>query len=184
MSDELLVQYASPTLAGIKTGNIFNCKFDLKEKLIAYIHHINKCLVPKGICVILLRLRTHSALIYMYRPAKLKQDLDTAEAQELLKAAGYKNTKVSGCLTELIGRLACEGNFPHEIGLFLGYPPEDVRGFIEGRKDYKCIGCWKVYGDECRAKETFARFRRCREIYRRQYENGRSIDSLAVSTGL
>lgn len=36
--------------------------------------------------------------------------------------------------------------FPHEIGLFLSYPPEDVRGFIEHKgHESKCEGCWKVY---------------------------------------
>ena len=46
--------------------------------------------------------------------------------------------------------------FPHEIGLFLSYPPEDVRGFIEHKgHESKCDGCWKVYGDAERAKKTF-----------------------------
>lgn len=47
-------------------------------------------------------------------------------------------------------------DFPHEIGLFLGYPLEDVQGFIENRAEgYKCVGCWKVYGDEEYAKQEF-----------------------------
>ena len=38
------------------------------------------------------------------------------------------------------------GDFPHEIGLLLGYPPEDVSGFIEnGGKNFLCSGYWKVY---------------------------------------
>ena len=48
------------------------------------------------------------------------------------------------------------------MGLFLGYPPEDVRGFIENRAaGCKLIGCWKVYGDVDAAKEKFASFERC-----------------------
>ncbi len=39
--------------------------------------------------------------------------------------------------------------FPHEIGLFLGYPPEDVCGYIRNKgKCQKCTGHWQVYGDE------------------------------------
>ena len=39
--------------------------------------------------------------------------------------------------------------FPHEIGLFLGYPFEDVMGFIENKgENYLCSGCWKVYSCE------------------------------------
>ena len=44
------------------------------------------------------------------------------------------------------------GEFPHEVGLFLSYPPEDVKGFIDHRaNDFKCAGLWKVYGDEEKA---------------------------------
>ena len=33
------------------------------------------------------------------------------------------------------------GEFPHEVGLFLSYPPEDVKGFIDHRaNDFKCAG--------------------------------------------
>ena len=72
--------------------------------------------------------------------------------------------------------------FPHEIGLFLGYPAEDVCGFMEHREcDLKCVGCWKVYGDEAAAQKTFEKFRNCSEIYRRHFENGASIDRLTVS---
>ena len=45
------------------------------------------------------------------------------------------------------------GEFPHEVGLFLSYPPEDVKGFIDHRaNDFKCAGLWKVYGDEEKAR--------------------------------
>ena len=33
------------------------------------------------------------------------------------------------------------GELPHEVGLFLSYPPEDVKGFIDHRaNDFKCAG--------------------------------------------
>ena len=39
------------------------------------------------------------------------------------------------------------------MGLFLSYPPEDVKGFIDHRaNDFKCAGLWKVYGDEEKAR--------------------------------
>ena len=37
--------------------------------------------------------------------------------------------------SRLIKRLNEDAEFPHEIGLFPGYPPEDVRGFIENRAE-------------------------------------------------
>lgn len=38
-------------------------------------------------------------------------------------------------------------SFPHEIGIFLGYPLKDVRGFIEkGSLPLAKVGSWQVFG--------------------------------------
>ncbi len=74
----------------------------------------------------------------------------------------------------------CE-EFPHEIGLFLGYPPEDVQGFIENRADgCKYAGCWKVYGDADAARKIFAKYKKCTDIYCMQFARGMSIERLTV----
>lgn len=44
-------------------------------------------------------------------------------------------------------------NFPHEIGIFLGYPLDDVIGFIE-HKPYYLVGDWKVYQNVNEAKSN------------------------------
>ena len=77
----------------------------------------------------------------------------------------------------------CEcDEFPHEIGLFLGYPPEDVRGFIEeGAAKCKCTGCWKVYGDVERAQKLFAAYKKCTAVYQKQHAQGKSIEQLTVA---
>jgi hypothetical protein len=80
-----------------------------------------------------------------------------------------------------MAKLRDQEDFPHEIGLFLGYPPEDVRGFMEHRGcGCKCVGCWKVYGDVQRAAELFARYQQCTDIYLHAWQNGKSIEELAV----
>ena len=49
-----------------------------------------------------------------------------------------------GMLRQLSRRLCCEADFPHEIGVFLGYPLTDVVGFIENQgRNFTCCGCWK-----------------------------------------
>ena len=71
--------------------------------------------------------------------------------------------------------------FPHEVGLFLGYPPEDVLGFMKSsREGVKCVGCWKVYGDEARARAAFWRFQRCREVFEENVQRGRKLEALIV----
>ena len=79
-------------------------------------------------------------------------------------------------------RLQTFGAFPHEVGLFLSYPPEDVRGFIEHRgHGSKCEGCWKVYGDAKRARATFRAYKKCTDCYCRRQATGTPIDRLAVA---
>lgn len=71
----------------------------------------------------------------------------------------------------------------HEVGLFLGYPPEDVRGFIENRaQNYKLAGDWKVYGDADRARRIFTQYKICTQCYCKALDAGVSLRQLAVAT--
>lgn len=178
MSEEMIIRHCSPTLAGIKTGNMFSCEYASAEDMRRAVRRFNKKLGGKGLRVVPLKFDGKRALIYIYRPIMLTRDLENETACEVLKKYGYIGTP-SRCVVRLVSRLNESGDFPHEIGLFLGYPPEDVCGFIENRC-CKCIGCWKVYGDEETAKKTFAKYKKCTEIYCRLYSQGREIERLAL----
>lgn len=182
MSEEVLIRFCAPTLAGLKTGSLVTCPVGTKEKTVQDIRRFNRMLVPKGLCVLPLRYTGQRALIYLFRPAQLRRDLAGPQAARLLTEAGYRSVEAKHCLLELIRRLNDEQTFPHEIGLFLGYPPEDVRGFIENRAcNFKCVGCWKVYGDERAAQRRFAQYKTCTRAYCRQWECGKTVDQLAMS---
>ena len=182
MSDELLVQHCSPTLAGLKTGNMFSCTFADSIEMRNCIRCWNRILVKKGLRVLPLRFRDDRALVYVYRLSKLILDLQHDTASEILYSRGYEAAKPDRCIVELIKRLEEDENFPHEIGLFLGYPPEDVQGFIENRAaNCKCVGCWKVYGDEKTARRTFAKYKKCTDVYCTMFADGRSIERLTVA---
>ena len=74
------------------------------------------------------------------------------------------------------------GEFPHEVGLFLSYPPEDVKGFIDNHAaNFKCAGVWKVYGDEQRARQTFEKYKKCTQIYCDLWRSGSGLEQLAVA---
>ena len=64
----------------------------------------------------------------MYKRQALESDLTDYRARALLLKYGYMPENPNGCVVHLIHRLRSEGEFPHEIGLFLSYPPEDVLG--------------------------------------------------------
>ena len=181
MSEKLLVQHGSPTLAGIKTASLFSCHCADLESLQKSVHSFNRRFGRKGLCLRILRIRKGRALLYLYRPELLRRDLCHQDAISLLHQCGYEGNIPEYCLGQLQQRLCGHDEFPHEIGLFLGYPPEDVRGFLEGRQDCKCVGCWKVYGDAEEAERIFARFRKCTQVYCRHLALGKSVERLAVA---
>lgn len=112
--------------------------------------------------------RPFGAIVYVYRPALLAHQLVEHRCAADLAALGYPPAEAAGnedALRLQLARLRSrfhQVNVPHEIGYFLGYPVEDVRGFIahEGR-GYLCCGCWKVYADVRRAQRLFGRYKRC-----------------------
>ena len=133
MSEERLIRQCAPTLAGIKTGSLFPCPYETREELMADVRAFNRRFAARGLCLLPLRLENGHALLYLYRPAELRRDLQNGLAREILSSAGYRCGSCEGCVTDLVRRLRGSAEFPHEIGLFLSYPPEDVRGFIENR---------------------------------------------------
>ncbi len=182
MSEENIIRHCSPTLAGIKTGNMFTQFFANEHEMKDMLRTFNKNFVKKGLRLIPLRCRNGRALLYLFRPSCLKHDLQHSIASRILNERGYRNKGTGECICHLIKRIEENEDFPHEIGLFLGYPPEDVCGFIENREEEcKCVGCWKVYGDREKAEKTFAKYRKCREIYCKQFANGRPIEQLVNS---
>ena len=203
MIRKALVEYCAPTLAGIKTGNIFSVKNDHMD-INGEIRKLNRILVNKGLRLVPLRNKGNTTLIYLYRPERLKDDLGDPGALEILREKGYPCGDTECCLVKLVNNLKSDdgfpheiglflgypprkmrggGPFPHEIGLFIGYPPEDVQGFIENHaRNYKCVGCWKVYSNEREARKTFDKYKRCTDIYNKESRCGKPLEALIVDT--
>ncbi len=189
MSEDLIVRHCAPTLAGLKTGNMFRASFADEGELDAELERLNFILTEKGLRITALRIDCQvncgkcgiRALMYIYRPGQLQSDLDEEEAKAILSAFGYEDGDHEICIRRLTDRICeCE-EFPHEVGLFLGYPPEDVKGFIElGGRQSKASGYWKVYGDVDHAQKQFERFSKCTGVYLKCLDRGLPFKKLAV----
>lgn len=185
--EQLLILHCSPTLARIKTGNLFTIRTKNEAELMQHLKHWHKKLKPKGIDITVLKLHNHLALIYVYRKQSLLQDLAQTEARAVLQEYGYsaqslQTENLQEVLARLRHRLAEYDEFPHEIGLFLSYPIEDVCGFICHKgKNCNLCGYWKVYGDTDQAMRRFAQFDKCHSIYQKLWREGRDIMQLTVA---
>ena len=175
--DWALAYHCAPALAGIKPADLFSWPLTAMEEMREYQSALAAC----GVQLRVLR-QGRRQLLLVYRAKCLERCLACAAVRQMLLSAGYPpEGTVEELLSHLMTRLQGE-SFPHEIGLFLGYPPADVEGFCKNKgQNYKCAGCWKVYCDECQARRTFEKFRKCREVYTRLWRQGRSVLQLTVA---
>ena len=181
MADEYLINYCAPPLAGLKTGSLFTIYPSPGDNVYEEVRRLNHLLRKKGLRALLCRKCGRYALIYVYRPDFLKRDLRDPKAKKILSAKGYNCEDPEICVVQLIKHLTDDGTFPHEIGLFLGYPPSDVSGFIKDpNAGVKCCGCWKVYSDKEGAERTFKKYEKCTDTYRKLFKNGRTLEQLTV----
>ena len=123
MLEHYLIGHCSPTLANLKTANLFGYRYDRAEELIVQLTELRQQLLPRGVELRLLQLGQDRALIYVYRIRRLVRDLADPEIRQFLADCGYRDFSVEGALAHLARRIMEKGGeFPHEIGLFLGYP--------------------------------------------------------------
>ena len=178
---EELIRFCAPTLAALKTAGAFTYPFKEKWMLESEIHRIGMALKPKGIIVLALHVKDGRALIYAFRPSMLENDLSQEVAQGILSAYKYPGKSLYSRLSYLAGRFEKCDHFPHEMGLFLGYPPLDVLGFIlNGGACYKRAGLWKVYSNEAEANRRFAMYKSCTASLLYRYMNGEGLEDIAV----
>ena len=103
----------------------------------------NRRMGAKGIRMAVLKKKDGMALVYVCRVARLLEDMKKPGTAEFLKWCGYEDTDPEKALIRLSRRLSESDQFPHEIGLFLGYPLGDVIGFMANAgKNYKFTGYW------------------------------------------
>ena len=176
-----VVAHCAPTLARLKVASLFSLVSPCWQTLPQEAAALRAQLAPKGLALRIVPTRNARALCYLYRERQLADTLCGAGEAAFLRKRGYRSLRVQDALNTLCERLSRGGDFPHEIGLFLGYPLSDVIAFIEhGGQGCVCCGCWKCYGDAGEAQRVFARYAKCTEVYRRLYRAGRTLRELTV----
>ena len=105
MSEELVIRYCAPTLAGIKTGSLFSYAPETGEDLRAEIRRLNRMLVRKGLRVLPLSKQRRRVMIYVYRPERLRADFRGAQTGALLRQQGYCSGRPEQCVAALMAKL-------------------------------------------------------------------------------
>lgn len=178
------ITQCAPVMAGLKPANLFRWVEPDAGAMRRTVEAWQTDLLPRGVRIEILKACavTSAYLIYVYRENRLRDILQQTDVQAYLAQTGYPRGILRRQLDHLSRRLCTEAEFPHEIGIFLGYPLEDVIGFVRHKgKNYTCKGYWKAYGDPEAARARFASYRRCTDIYLRCYRNGFTPARLTVA---
>ena len=156
-----LVLQCAPLIKGIKMSNllIVSSKDEDAVRII---------LKKTGILHYRLLRQDEKTTFLLFRKMQLATHLNDPEVQRILKANGYHDLSLGGILRTFQYRYQTymdqgEG-FPHEMGLLLGYPLEDVLGFIEHKgNNYLYSGYWKVYADVASKRKIFDAYEEAKE---------------------
>ncbi|MBP3306032.1 MAG: DUF3793 family protein [Anaerotignum sp.] len=179
-----LLTFASPALLGRKQANLFSFSIDCLTDYRKEIDRYKKELAPLGISVEYLYCLQNRVYLLVYRKDMMLQYLRQPAVKEFLIKEGYptnigEEESLYQTLCILRKHIIQGAEFPHEVGFFFGYPPEDVFSFIrEKGRNYKLVGDWKVYGDGKAALRTFRSYARCRRRLMEQASAGADIVSL------
>ncbi|MDR1655090.1 MAG: DUF3793 family protein [Treponema sp.] len=169
--ESIIINQCSPVLFGCKPSALFMIR---SEHYLSYL----SALLPAGIGFTVLRKHENRLLVLAFDKTSLEKTILNEVILELLTGLGYP----AGCgdhgngqrppsgvapvfiLLDYLKKRFERKDFPHEVGFFLGYPAEDVLGFVKHRgENYKLCGYWKVYGNVNLAKKCFNQYDFCRE---------------------
>lgn len=150
---------AAPTITGIKPASLVT--FCRHERNICDLwgKHQSEADTVWGCRHCELKKTASYTLVLFYNRGLLGPLITAADNQEFLKDLGYEaGITLEQLLPALATKLASEA-FPHELGLLLGIPRDDVAAFIANRgADCLFCGYWKVYNNPARARSLFRQY--------------------------
>lgn len=138
----------APTIYGEKPATLLNLmntrKFPMKT---LWLTHGQGLVANSNIKWLLLKEDDDSIKILFYHVELLSKFVTEYHNRCFLKNFGYHNgMKLEEVLEHFKERF--QSICPHEMGILLGIPLKDVRGFIEANEEcHTCQGMWKIYGD-------------------------------------
>lgn len=182
--DKIIGYHCAPAIRGIKISNLVSIPGDMDAQLQIVLTKYNRDFNNKGLFFFELCSCKERKLLFVFRKKQLENYLRRPSHREFLHTYGYDTTDtLEVLLAHLKERMEASIEFPHEIGIFLGYPLDDVQSFISSQgRGYKICGEWKVYYHEESAKHSFFCFKTCREYCHKQLNRGKTFSSLVAQT--
>ncbi len=177
-----IVMQCAPLIARLKLSNLLMAQNEDVGK-------ICRILRRTGISYYVLAVTQKKTAILLYNRRQLEEYLAKENVNQILQEMGYGDMHLGQILClfskRYQGFVEGEQDFPHEMGLFLGYPVEDVVGFIENDGE-NCLytGYWKVYANLSEKKALFQKFESARENLIQLLSNGMGLVEIVQNYSL
>lgn len=178
LNTQLALQCA-PLLAGLKISNLLIiCKANTSDVFALFANTQISCTI---VC------ETAEKVTFLLYDRKLLQAyLAKREVAKLFLDAGYQSMDLDEIFREFYVRYTAYMHtgmaFPHEMGALLGYPIDDITGFIKNNgKKFLHVGYWKVYGNLDETLQLFEQFNQATERIMKEVSRGRSVQSILAA---
>lgn len=171
-----LALQCAPVITGIKMSNLLIAAD-------ADTRRVSDILKETGIQFYCLYRQENRCIYFLFHTKSLEAYLQKKDVRQILSQLGYKDlsaTRVIGTFQKRYEFCMQHGKrFPHEIGLLLGYPIEDVKGFMINKgKNYLYAGYWKVYENVEEKKLLFDAYESAKEGLLLLVGNGYEMKSI------
>ncbi len=171
-----LALQCAPVITGIKISNLLIVATKDEDA-------VRAILKKSGIIHYRLLRQDEKTTFLLFDKTALSAYLQDPDVQCILRANGYRDLSLGGIFRTFQCRYQTYMNqgegFPHEMGLLLGYPVEDVEGFIEHKGDrYLYSGYWKVYGNVEEKRKLFASYENAKETLIQLLDKGMDMRAI------
>ena len=154
------------TFAGLKVASLFR----IDREAFRALADVRFCFAKRGFRFAVIGRSGGKDLLYVFHLPRLQEILFDESNADFLRSCGYAYRSVGEALLQLRCRLCGGAGFPHEIGVFLGYPLDDV---------LECLaGYWKVYSEPEKKARLFAKYRRCSECICSKLREGKTLATI------
>lgn len=173
----LLAIHCAPLLHGIKLSNLVKLNRQQSEVLCRHVRNA-------GLSIWFLLYEGDGNQVLLFRKSEMQAFLEQPEVQRFLMQFGYTDFHLISVLLKLSAHMRAykcgQQDFPHELGLLLGYPMEDVAAYMENHgENYMYCGYWKVYHNMEQAKQQFDEYNKVRDTAVAGVLNGTGIFGLS-----
>lgn len=168
----------APTLYGEKPGTLLNL-FDAAETPFKtlWLRCGQAMMQCSPVQYLVLDEKPDSLKILFYHRECMRSFVEEAQNREFLSHFGYHyQMDVEAVLQHFKERF--QGLCPHEMGIFLGIPLKDVKGFMGFTEEcLTCQGVWQVYGDPQPSLCLMERFETSRQQAAEWFSQGGAIEA-------